>query len=118
MTILVCGGRDYKNKQKVFKALDLFFPHECEEEPLSIIEGGATGADELARLWAESNNIEYHHCPADWEKHGKSAGPIRNQEMLDTYKPDIVLAFKGGRGTQNMIDKAMKKGIIVLKVGE
>jgi UDP-N-acetylmuramoylalanine-D-glutamate ligase len=54
--------------------------------------------------------------PADWKLHGKSAGHIRNQQMLDESKPDIVIAFPGGRGTANMIKRAKKAGVEVFQV--
>ena len=125
MEMLVCGGRDYADKEKVFKVLNLLSPDDYYDEindrwviPLTIIEGGAAGADLFAKQWAEKNKVKYIEHPADWNKHGKAAGPIRNQEMLDKYHPDIVVAFKGGKGTQDMINKALKKGIIVLRVEE
>jgi hypothetical protein len=46
--------------------------------------------------------IEVVACPADWEKHGKAAGPLRNEEMLIDYKPKRVIAFPGGKGTADM----------------
>lgn len=51
------------------------------------------------------------------QKYGKSAGPIRNQTMLDDGKPDLVLAFPGGRGTADMVAKAEKHGIPVRRIG-
>jgi hypothetical protein len=52
---------------------------------------------------------------AKWEKYGLAAGPIRNQEMLDTYKPDLVVAFHNdiehSKGTKDMITRAMNYGI-------
>jgi UDP-N-acetylmuramoylalanine-D-glutamate ligase len=53
---------------------------------------------------------------ADWDTHGKAAGPIRNKRMLDEGKPDLVVAFPGGRGTANMISQARKAGVEVIEV--
>jgi hypothetical protein len=50
---------------------------------------------------------------AEWDKHGRAAGPIRNQQMLDDGKPDLVLAFAGGRGTDDMCRRAREAGIEV-----
>jgi acyl-CoA synthetase (NDP forming) len=60
-----------------------------------------------------------HHVtsfPANWKKHGKSAGPIRNQLMLDVGKPDLVIAFPGGSGTADMIRRARKAGVPVKEI--
>jgi len=51
--------------------------------------------------------------PADWSRHGKSAGPIRNRQMLIEGRPDIVVAFPGGKGTANMIKQAVEAGVKV-----
>ena len=60
------------------------------------------GADTLAHEWANSRKLVVVRSPADWKTYGKSAGIIRNKSMLD-YAPQVVIAFKGGRGTENMI---------------
>lgn len=106
--VLVCGGRDYTNRENVFSLLnDFILPH----IKIHVIEGGAKGADRLAREWAIENGMSYTTYEADWKKHGKAAGPIRNQEMLDRESPDWVIAFPGGKGTANMIKLAKKHGV-------
>lgn len=52
-----------------------------------------------------------------WKDHGKAAGPIRNQLMLDDFKPDLVVAFPGGKGTADMVKKAQDAGVTVILVG-
>lgn len=54
--------------------------------------------------------------PADWERNGRAAGPIRNRQMLDG-KPDLVIAFPGGKGTADMVAEAKRRGIAVREVG-
>jgi hypothetical protein len=54
--------------------------------------------------------------PADWEKYGKAAGPIRNQQILVEGKPDLVVAFQGGRGTANMVSRAQQAGVPVVEI--
>lgn len=83
-----------------------------------LIEGGATGADRLAREWADMNGVQVLTFPAEWNIHGKSAGPIRNKKMLEEGRPDMVVAFPGGRGTQNMINQAHEFGVKVLLIGQ
>jgi predicted Rossmann-fold nucleotide-binding protein len=113
MRVLVCGGRDYKNRSRVFEALDRLM---AEHGPLTIIEGGAVGADTLAGEWTcmqRSCQLVTEH--ANWEKHRRPAAPIRNQ-MIDDHKPDLVIAFPGGRGTADMVLKARSAGIEVIEV--
>jgi hypothetical protein len=113
MKILVCGGRDYQNKVKVFEALNRIHTVIPITE---VIHGAAPGADSLGALWATLNNVNARPFPADWKTHGKAAGPIRNQQMLTEGKPDRVLAFPGGNGTADMKARAIKAGIQVLSV--
>lgn len=114
MTVIVCGGRDYADREHVFSTLDDLEYY----GGLTIIEGGARGADALAREWARDNNVTCISVPADWKAHGKAAGPIRNQRMLDEHKPDQVVAFPGGKGTEDMILRAVRAKVCVWFVGE
>jgi hypothetical protein len=81
---------------------------------------GSPDADCWAREWAHgqtpAQEVTLVSVPADWEKWGTAAGPKRNQMMLD-QKPDIVLAFPGGRGTADMIARAEQAGVEVIKIG-
>jgi hypothetical protein len=107
--VLVCGGRDYDNEEHVWEVLDL----QCKLSPITlIIQGGARGADTLARLWADARRVDCLTVPADWNKYGAAAGPMRNARML-TYKPDLVIAFPGGRGTAGMVKLANEAGVMV-----
>ena len=108
MRAIVCGGRDYDHKETVFKTLS-------EIGVTFLIEGGASGADATAADWALLFNVPSRRFNADWSAHGRAAGPIRNRQMLEEGKPDIVVAFPGGRGTANMIKQARKAGVEVLK---
>lgn len=76
----------------------------------------AKGADELGFDWAISRGVVTERYRADWDKFGKSAGPIRNQQMLTKGVPDLVIAFPGGVGTADMINRAEKAGIPVKRV--
>jgi hypothetical protein len=109
MRVLVCGGRDYSDLLTMTREL-------LKLDPLSIIvHGAARGADSVARLVAEHLGMQTEAHPADWNRHGKSAGPIRNQAMLDTGI-DLVLAFPGGRGTADMVGRAKRAGVCVREV--
>ena len=109
MKVLVCGGRDYADSAKVAAVLN-------EIDPLVVINGGAPGADTLASGWAITHNVPYVEIKANWGKDGKAAGPIRNQRMIDKCKPDLVVAFPGGRGTADMVARARKAGVSVREV--
>lgn len=111
MKVLVCGGREYSDTDRVFRVLDdIHHKHGIEW----IIQGAATGADRLAELWAKASQVNYVGFPARWKKDGqRSAGPIRNKRMLETSKPDLVVAFPGGRGTAGMVKLAEEAGVAV-----
>jgi hypothetical protein len=109
MRVLVCGGRDYKNHHAVYRELDALAK---EHGWLTIIEGGARGADRHAQNWAKNHYHGLVTVMAEWQIHGNAAGPIRNAQMLKHAKPDLVLAFPtGGPGTQDMIDQTRAAGV-------
>jgi hypothetical protein len=109
---LVCGGRDFCDWRKLDTALRRAFGNSAGV----VIQGEAIGADFLAKAWALANGIEVESYPADWKTHGKAAGGIRNQQMLDEAKPDAVIAFPGGSGTADMKRRARKAGVKVYEV--
>jgi SLOG family YspA-like protein len=111
--ILVCGGRDYKDVKTLNHVLNGYFgPNGIT----LMIAGGAPGADRLAVEWARSKGIPFREFAANWTLHGKAAGPLRNERMLVEGKPDIVIAFPGGKGTVNMVAQARAAGVKVLTV--
>ncbi len=111
MRVLVCGGRDYHDRSAVERAL---WKLDAELWPIRVVlHGGASGADAEGMLWAVGAGRAALAFPADWTKHGKAAGPIRNQQMLDEGVPDLVLAFPGGRGTADMVRRAKRAGVNV-----
>lgn len=103
-TVLVFGGRDFADRSAVFNMLD------CEQ-PDHVIQGGATGADALARDWCHQRKVSYWNVPADWTRYGKAAGPIRNQRMIDEGCPTLALEFPGGRGTADMHRRCVDAGV-------
>jgi hypothetical protein len=114
MRVIVCGGRDFDDRQWLWNGLDEIHDTIGITE---LIEGGAAGADRLAGQWVEYVNyvargpVIYHTVvPAEWEKHGRSAGWLRNVAMAD-LEPDYVIVAPGGRGTQMMVDIAKRRDI-------
>ena len=112
--VLVCGGRDFDNWALVSKALRQL----DERHGIGcIIQGGARGADFLAKKWARHNRRPSIEVAAHWDTMGKRAGMVRNQWMLDWCSPDYVVAFPGGPGTRGMIALAAGKSIPVWQPG-
>ena len=109
MRVLVCGGRTFDDWELLAGALDGLEPLEASV----IIHGAAPGADALAGRWAELRRVRVEAFPADWARHGRAAGPIRNARMLGEGQPDVVVAFPGGRGTANMVKQARAAGVLV-----
>lgn len=109
--ILVCGSRTFKNRQMILLAMwDQYHIGKYE-----LIHGDADGADSIAKKIAIENNITEHSYPAEWNKYGRRAGPIRNIQMLE-MKPDLVLAFFDkviSKGTNHTVTEAKKRGIPV-----
>jgi len=110
MRVLVCGSRHFKDSDFMYEVLKPYLKTEN-----IFINGGARGADLLSETWTIPMGIKNIRYPADWNKHGKAASPIRNKQMLDEGKPDLVVAFMAddSRGTKNMVDQATKAGVEV-----
>jgi hypothetical protein len=88
------------------------------EDMLTVIQGGAPGADSIAKGWAErAIDVDSVTVPANWTEYGKAAGPIRNRKMIDEYRPDLVFAFhenlQVSRGTKDCVNYAREKGVAV-----
>lgn len=129
MILLVCGGRTYgvvvdrKDRADVERAYaqrerlwaTLTAMHEVEPITM-LVHGKAPGADTLADKWAVDHGVPRLAFPADWESYGKAAGPIRNAVMLAKTNPDLVLSFKGGKGTENMLLQAKRAGKRIVTV--
>jgi hypothetical protein len=108
--VLVCGGRDFRDRWAIYERLDMIH---ADRGIACIISGAASGADHIAANWAKDRGVDLREFPADWAKHGRAAGPIRNRQMLNDGQPNEVVAFAGGRGTADMIRAARTVGIPV-----
>lgn len=107
MILLVCGGRNFNDQ----KALDNAMA-ELPFTPSLIVQGGARGADTLAKNWAIKKGIHYAEVPALWNYHNRGAGHKRNSAML-LLNPCYCLALPGGPGTDNMKNQCIKSNIPV-----
>ena len=108
LRLLVCGDRNWTDVESIAQQIRVMHPD-------VIIEGEARGADSIARGYAKGAGIPVLSFPAQWGKYGKSAGPIRNQQMLDAGNPNRVIAFHHNiaksKGTKDMVERARKAGI-------
>lgn len=126
--VLVCGGRNFgikfdrdgneisRNHAEVallIRVLDELYE---KEDFKVLIEGEANGADKTSAWWAKAYDIEIAPYPAKWNLYGRSAGYVRNQQMLDEGKPDLVIAFPGGKGTMMMTRLASTAGVKVVYI--
>lgn len=109
MRVLICGGREFGNTELFYSTLDTY-------DITHIISGGARGADRLAEYYAKGKELPITIYPAQWRKYGKSAGPIRNEQMLIEGRPDLIIAFPGGKGTADMIRRAIDSGLNVVEI--
>lgn len=115
LRILVCGSRHWGNYNRIRAVISLLH----NEQGIACVIHGCcpTGADMIADNVAITLGIPTKRYPADWKKHGKAAGPLRNQQMLDEGKPDLVLAFTNtpetSRGTKDMTTRAKKANLEV-----
>lgn len=114
MKVLVCGSRNWSNISRLRRVM-AWLPDDA-----IVIHGGCRGADQMAASTAKKFGMEVVEYKADWSRHGKAAGPIRNQLMLDDGKPDMVIAFADDvsttRGTLDMVQRAKAAGVPVLVV--
>lgn len=120
MKILVCGDRRWKNFDVIFRWLKKQKElATARGEKLEVINGAAPGADELSTRVCRHLDIPVDEVPAEWDKYGKAAGPIRNTTMLHK-KPDRVFAFhddiRGSKGTKNMAKQAMASRLQVTNI--
>jgi len=108
--VLACGDRNWSDAAKIRERLARL-PGDTV-----IVHGAARGADTLAGLVANRLKLVVEAFPADWERYGRAAGPIRNREMLDT-RPDLVIAFHSNlaesKGTRDCVNEAKRRHIPV-----
>lgn len=116
MRIIVCGGREYSDVARLRAVLDEFHGNKSIEH---VAHGDARGVDRWAAAWAQKHGITTTSYPADWQRYGRAAGPIRNREMLRAEMAlglTMVVAFPGGKGTRDMCSQACAAGVMVYSV--
>lgn len=115
--VIIAGSRKYNDYYRMLEELDNLGIHLINTiDPIEIVSGHAPGADTLGERFAKAYNYPLKIFPADWDKYGKAAGPIRNEQMAK-YAAEadrgILIAFPIGesRGTNNMIKLAKHYGL-------
>lgn len=116
MRIIVGGSRSAEHDSVVWTTLAKMH----HTRPITeILTGGATGVDSAAAMFGIKMQIPTHTDPvtkSQWDRYGRAAGPIRNQRMLDQFHPDLVVAFLGGKGTENLKILTRAAGVILVEV--
>lgn len=115
LRLIVAGSRGFNDYELLKRKLDYVLRNRVDER-ITIVSGTAKGADQLGEQYAKERGYALMRYPADWDKHGKSAGYIRNKEMAKNA--DGLIAFWDGksRGTKHMIDLAREQGLKVIIV--
>ena len=109
---IIAGGRDFDDIEFLaWKSTAIL--RDFPKDIITIVSGCAKGADTLGEKFAEAMKLKVQRMPADWDKHGKAAGAIRNQQMAQ--EADALIAFWDGvsKGTKDMITKAINYGLEV-----
>lgn len=116
--VIIAGTRDFNDYDFLKKNVDYFLQGiNPNSEEIEIVSGNARGADKLGERYAKERNLPVKLFPANWDKYGKRAGYLRNQEMADYA--DVLIAFwdEKSKGTKHMIDIAKKQDLTVIVVG-
>lgn len=108
MKVIIAGGRDFHDFSYLEKCMA-----KANLNVTEVVSGAAKGVDTLGEQWAKKNNIPVKQFPADWNKNGNSAGPIRNKQMAEYGEVLVALWDYESRGTKNMIDTAKNNGLEV-----
>ena len=108
MKVIIAGSRNLENYLLVVQAMQ-----RCGYDITEVVSGCATGVDTLGERWARSNNLPIKEMPANWNRDGSAAGPIRNRKMAENAEALIALWDGKSRGTKNMIETAQKLGLMV-----
>lgn len=111
MIVTVSGGRDFTDRDFIETCLDGFH---ARNDITFLVEGGATGVDQLARAWAIARYVKFKTEEARWKLLGNAAGAARNARMLINWKPDMVVLFPGGKGTRDMKAQARDRGYQII----
>lgn len=108
MRVIIAGTRSLASQEYVERAM-----RECGLTPTCVVSGGCRGVDASGEVWAGKHNVPCVRYPAQWSTHGRAAGPIRNAEMADNADALVCVWDGKSRGTRDMLDRAIAKGLLV-----
>ena len=111
MKVIIAGGRDFNQYEVLKDYCDKMLSQQSSS--IEIVSGTAKGADQLGERYAKERGYPIKRFPADWDKHGKAAGPLRNKEMADYATALIAFWDEQSKGTKNMIETAKSLGLKV-----
>lgn len=111
MRVIIAGSRGFTDYSLLCQKMDHFLSQ--TEGQITVVCGGARGADSLGERYAQERGYEVAKYPAEWERYGKSAGYRRNAAMAENA--DALVAFwdQKSPGTRHMINLAKEKGLKV-----
>ena len=109
--VAIAGGKEVRDPGAVFDRLD---KTRAKYDDMVLVHGGGPGVEKVAAQWAERNAVHQVVCKPDWDRHGRAAPFRRNDELLNLL-PKGVIAFPGSGITDNLVDKAVKLGIPVMR---
>lgn len=108
MRVIIAGSRNGNDYSALLAAIQ-----ESKFDITTVVSGCARGVDTMGEHYAETMGIPVVRYPAQWDVHGKAAGPRRNRQMAENAEALIALLYPGSRGTLNMIETAKKLGLQV-----
>lgn len=111
LKIVVAGSRNFNDYELLKETLDNLLGNISPTETVEIVSGTARGADRFGERYARERNYALKRFPANWDKYGKSAGYIRNEEMARYSNYGVIFWDESSRGTKHMIDLLHKYGI-------
>lgn len=112
MRLIIAGSRDFRNKEKILETIDLLITQQGLK-PSVVLCGCAKGVDTIGAEWAFSKGLKIEYYPANWDKYGKSAGPVRNTHMAKAADTLLVIRKRSSKGSANMVDVALDNGLEV-----
>lgn len=111
--LIIAGGRDFADDYLMSDVLGSFYNNHCQDEVV-VLCGEARGADRMGKMFAQGPfKWPVESYPANWDKHGKAAGSLRNIQMAENATHLIAFWDGKSRGTKHMIDEAKKRGLVV-----
>lgn len=108
--VIIAGSREYDDYHHLAKACD-FLLKNVSHPRIEIVSGATRGADTLGERYAKERGHLLTRFPADWDTHGRSAGPLRNRKMAEYANALIAFPIGKSAGTRNMIQQARQLGL-------